>query len=118
MLCRRAGGGAGRRGKGGGAGLQPRGGAGGGRGSLNCGASGKVRQHARWRMAGLRLLPWTERHDDDCMVCAAARLPLPGTRTCLPPGHTAGMIKHPEVAACLDARLYDCVCKFDRVARS
>jgi type II pantothenate kinase len=25
-----------------------------------------------------------------------------------------GMIKHPEVAACLGGRLYDCVCKFDR----
>ncbi|KAF8066326.1 damage-control phosphatase [Scenedesmus sp. PABB004] len=24
-----------------------------------------------------------------------------------------GMIKHPEVAACLGGRLYDCVCKFD-----
>jgi hypothetical protein len=27
-----------------------------------------------------------------------------------------GMIKHPEVAACLGGRLYDCVCKYDRAA--
>jgi hypothetical protein len=25
-----------------------------------------------------------------------------------------GMIKHPEVAAALGGRLYDCVCKFER----
>jgi hypothetical protein len=24
-----------------------------------------------------------------------------------------GMVKHPEVAACLGGELYDCVCKFD-----
>lgn len=24
-----------------------------------------------------------------------------------------GMIKHPEVAACLGGRMYDCVCRFD-----
>lgn len=30
----------------------------------------------------------------------------------------AGMIKHPEVAACLGGRLYDCVCKFDLAGTS
>lgn len=25
-----------------------------------------------------------------------------------------GMIKHPEVATCLNGRMYDCVCKYDR----